>query len=96
MDKYADEYDDEEKEILAAFEAGELKPIRSDPELLELHRSYARYTLAKDKRINIRLSTGDLEAIKVRAMEEGLPYQTLMGSILHKYASGKLVERTAA
>ena len=41
MDKYADEYDDEEKEILAAFEAGELKPIRSDPELLELHRRYA-------------------------------------------------------
>jgi predicted DNA binding CopG/RHH family protein len=96
MDKYVDEYDDEEKEILAAFEAGELQPIQSDPELLELHRRYARYTLAKDKRINIRLSAGDLEAIKIRAIEEGIPYQTLMGSILHKFAAGRLVERAAA
>ena len=54
---------------------------------------YARYaeaTFRKDRRLNIRLSSKDLEAIKKRALEEGLPYQTLISSLLHKYASGQL------
>jgi len=97
MDKpNTDQYDDEELEIITAFEAGKLESIQPSHELLELYRSYARSTLAKDKRVNIRLSAGDLEAIKIRAIEEGIPYQTLMGSILHKFASGRLVERAAA
>jgi predicted DNA binding CopG/RHH family protein len=89
-------YDQEEQEIIAAFEAGELKSQQPSPELVERHRSYARSTMSKDKRVNIRLSEKDLEDIKIRALEEGIPYQTLMGSILHKYVSGRLVERTSA
>jgi len=97
MDKHStDQYDDEELEIITAFEAGKLESIQPSHELLELYRSYARSTLAKDKRVNIRLSAGDLEAIRIRAIEEGIPYQTLMGSILHKFVSGKLIERAAA
>ena len=89
-------YDEEEREIIDAFEAGKLKSQKPSPETLERHRSYARSTLSKDQRVNIRLSAKDLEDIRIRAMEEGIPYQTLMGSILHKYVSGKLVERTGA
>ena len=48
----------------------------------------------KDQRINIRLSSGDLQAIRTRAMQEGIPYQTLISSVLHKYVSGTLQERT--
>jgi len=88
-------YDDEEQEIIDAFEAGTLKSQKPSPETLERHRSYARSTLSKDQRVNIRLSAKDLEDIKIRAMEEGIPYQTLMGSILHKYVSGRLVEKPA-
>ena len=51
---------------------------------------YARATFRKDRRLNIRLSSKDLEAIQKRALEEGLPYQTLISSLLHKYASGRL------
>ena len=54
----------------------------------------ARATAIKDKRVNIRLSTSDLRDIQVRALEEGIPYQTLIASILHKYVTGKLTERT--
>ena len=57
-------------------------------------RAYAEKTLNKNKRVNIRLSEKDLEEIKIRALEEGIPYQTLMGSVLHKYLSGRLVEKT--
>ena len=89
-------YDEEEREIIDALEAGKLKSQKPSPETLELHRGYARSTLSKDQRVNIRLSAKDLEDIKIRAMEEGIPYQTLMGSILHKYVSGRLVERTGA
>jgi predicted DNA binding CopG/RHH family protein len=56
---------------------------------------YSRYTKAtfrKDRRLNIRLSSRDLEAIQKRALAEGLPYQTLISSLLHKYASGRLKE----
>ena len=56
-------------------------------------RSYAKATLAKDKRITLRLSSFDLDAIQAKAIEEGIPYQTLISSILHKYATGLLVER---
>jgi predicted DNA binding CopG/RHH family protein len=89
-------YDDEEKEILAAFEKGELKSIHPSREELARHQGYASRTISKNKRVNIRLSEKDLEDIKVRAIEEGIPYQTLMGSILHKYVAGKLVEKTGS
>jgi predicted DNA binding CopG/RHH family protein len=89
-------FDEEEQEIIDAFDAGELKSTQPGSALLERHRAYARNTTSKEKRVNIRLSAKDLEDIKIRAMEEGIPYQTLMGSVLHKYVSGRLVEKTGA
>ncbi len=80
----------EERELLAAFENGELKSVDS-PSKDEMVEA-ARNTFKKDKRVNIRLSGFDLELIQERASIEGIPYQTLMSSILHKYVSGRLVE----
>lgn len=88
------DYDEEELEIVQAFESGQLRSQHSDKETLAHHRAYAEKTLSKNKRVNIRLSEKDLEEIKIRALEEGIPYQTLMGSVLHKYLSGRLVEKT--
>lgn len=81
--------DDEERDILAAFESGDMKSVMT-PERREELRVMARATTAKNRRINIRLSERDLELIQRRAMEEGLPYQTLITSILHKYVAGVL------
>ena len=88
------DYDEEEREIVQAFESGQLRSQHPDKETLDRHRAYAQRMLSKNKRVNIRLAEKDLEEIKVRALEEGIPYQTLMGSVLHKYVSGKLVEKT--
>ena len=63
------------------------------PALLNDLRQSARATGQKDQRINIRLSSGDLQAIRTRALQEGIPYQTLISSVLHKYVSGTLQER---
>ena len=82
-----------ELEILKAFESGQLKSIASKSELAKF-KAAARASAIKDKRVNIRLSSVDLTDIQVRAMEEGVPYQTLITSVLHKYVNGKLVERS--
>lgn len=81
-----------ETEIVASFEKGEWKSISSLKEEVERIAASAVSTLAKDKRINIRLSSRDLEGLQMKAAEEGLPYQTLISSILHKYVSGRLVD----
>ena len=81
-----------ELEILKAFESGQLKSIASKSELAKF-KAAARASSIKDKRVNIRLSSVDLTDIQVKAMEEGVPYQTLITSVLHKYVNGKLVER---
>lgn len=83
-----------EGEILEAYESGNLKSIATRAELDRL-RAAARATAIKDRRVNIRLSAGDLQDIQVKAMEEGMPYQTLIASVLHKYATGRLEERKA-
>ena len=83
-----------EEELLAAYEAGKLKSIATRGELSKL-RAAARATAIKDRRVNIRLSAGDLQDIQVRALEEGMPYQTLIASVLHKYVTGRLEERKA-
>ena len=59
------------------------------------YQTYAKATFKKDRRVNIRISGKDLEALQKRAVEEGLPYQTLIASLLHKYVSGRLVEKAA-
>jgi predicted DNA binding CopG/RHH family protein len=80
-----------ELEVLEAYEAGKLKPIAGKAELQRL-RAAARATAIKDKRVNIRLSSVDLLDIQAKALEEGMPCQTLIASVLHKYVTGKLAE----
>lgn len=84
--------DDDEIEILSAFEQGQLKSVATKAELAKF-KAAARSTALKDRRVNIRLSSGDLSDIQVRALEEGVPYQTLIASVLHKYVTGRLAER---
>jgi predicted DNA binding CopG/RHH family protein len=86
--------DADEQQLLDAYEQGSLKSVAT-PALLDGLRQSARATGQKDQRINIRLSSGDLQAIRTRALKEGIPYQTLISSVLHKYASGTLQERVA-
>jgi predicted DNA binding CopG/RHH family protein len=81
-----------EREVLSAFEKGSLKSVATKGEL-EKFRAAARATAVKDRRVNIRLSSIDLNDIQVKALEEGMPYQTLIASVLHKYVSGRLVEQ---
>lgn len=81
-----------ESELLSAFEKGALKSVATKAELSKF-RAAARATAIKDRRVNIRLSSGDLQDIQVKALQEGMPYQTLIASVLHKYATGKLAER---
>lgn len=80
--------DEYESEILEAFENGELKPVRPS----EDYREIARQTMKKNRKINIRISENDLSALKRKAAREGIPYQTLIGSVLHKFAGGFLKE----
>ncbi len=81
-----------ELEVLEAYESGKLKPIASKAELQRM-RAAARATAIKDKRVNIRLSSADLLDIQAKALAEGMPYQTLIASVLHKYVAGKLLEK---
>jgi predicted DNA binding CopG/RHH family protein len=81
-----------EQEILASFERGEWKPVRNQKGEIARLRATAEATLLKNKRVNIRISSRDLEGLQARAAEEGVPYQTLMASVLHKFVSGRLVE----
>ncbi len=81
-----------ETDLLNAYEAGELRSVASKSELARI-RAAARATALKDKRVNIRLSSSDLNDIQIKALEEGVPYQTLIASVLHKYVTGRLQER---
>ena len=83
----------EERALRIAVERGEWRSVKDLEKARALYQGYARATLKKDRRINIRLSTKDLETLQMLAIEEGIPYQTLIASILHKYVSGSLVER---
>lgn len=83
----------EEQELRTAVERGEWRSVKALEKERARYQGYARATLKKDRRINIRLSQKDLEALQTLALEEGIPYQTLIASILHKYVSGSLVKR---
>ncbi len=85
----------EEREILTAFESGKLKRSRDAAKIQKRHREYAEAMLRKDARINIRLSAKDLRGLQKKALSEGIPYQTLVSSILHKYVEGRLHENDA-
>lgn len=86
--------DKEENEILQAYEKGEFKSVPNVKKEIAKYRDYAKHTLQKNKRINIRISERDLVHIQRKAVEEGLPYQTFISSILHKFITGHLTERT--
>ena len=85
---------DEERDILESFEKGEWKSVPNIEKRKEDLRQYARSTLRKDKRINIRISERDLKELQRQAFHEGLPYQTFISSILHKFVNGNLLERS--
>ena len=80
-----------EREVLDAYEKGKLRSVATKSELAKL-KAAARATAIKDRRVNIRLSSIDLSDIQVKALEEGVPYQTLIASVLHKYVTGRLSE----
>lgn len=86
-------YDEEELEILQAWEAGSLKPVSDMAEQVKAHRAAADATFKKDQRLNIRISSRDLRSLQARALEEGVPYQTFAASLLHKFVSGHLVSQ---
>ncbi len=88
--------DKEEKDILDSYERGEWVTVDDMEKEKKRYAEYARSTLKKDKRINIRISQKDLESIQNIAIEEGIPYQTLISSLIHKYVTGKIVEKNKA
>lgn len=88
-----EKYSDYEKDILESYENDEWQSsldLKSDK---RKYRQIARNTILKNKRINIRISERDLAKLRSKSVEEGIPYQTLISSILHKYVSGKIIEQ---
>ena len=81
----------EEKGLLHSVERGEWRATTKKADLRKYQES-ARHMMKKDARLNIRISSHDLESLQKRAMEEGLPYQTFVGSLLHRYVTGRLVD----
>jgi predicted DNA binding CopG/RHH family protein len=81
-----------EEEILASFERDEWQPSKKGKGEIARFAAMAAASLTKDKRVNIRISSRDLNDIQAKAAEEAIPYQTLMASVLHKYVTGRLVE----
>lgn len=86
-------YDEEELELVQAWEAGALKPVSGMAQVLNEHRGIAEASFKKDQRLNIRISSRDLKSLQARALEEGIPYQTFAASLLHKFVNGHLVNQ---
>ena len=82
-----------EKELLESVERGEWESVPNFEIEAKRYQEYAKATFRKDKRINIRISEKDLTNLQKKALQEGLPYQTLISSILHKYVTGQLKEK---
>jgi predicted DNA binding CopG/RHH family protein len=88
--------DDFEKDVLSAYKNGEFKSSSPSKVDLAKFKAAATATFIKDRRINIRLSSPDLMDIHARALEEGIPYQTFIASVLHKYVAGRLIEKPSS
>jgi len=84
--------DKEEKDLIKSIESGKWSTVKGFEDYKKHLRDTARKTMLKDRRMNLRISSRDLNRLKARALEEGMPYQTLISSILHKYVNGKLKE----
>ena len=85
--------DQEEKDLMKSIERDDWQPVKDFNKEKDKAISAARNTLKKDKRINLRLTQKDYHQIQIRAIEEGIPYQTLISSLVHKYLSGSLAPR---
>ena len=84
--------EDEEQELLASYDRGEWHALDNHETTLGRLQASAIATMRKDRRVSIRIAERDVLSIQMRAAEEGMPYQTLIASILHKYVSGRLTE----
>ena len=82
----------EESDLLESIEKDEWVSVKNRTDIIKQLKETAHNTMLKDQRMNIRIGKKDLDGLKVRAMEEGIPYQTLVSSIIHKYINGKLKE----
>lgn len=85
----------QEKQITESVERGDWRSVRGVNKQIKRYKEYAKATVRKDKRVNIRMSEKDLIRIRKKAMEEGLPYQTLISSVLHRYANNRLVDKAS-
>ena len=85
-----DKLSKDEKDLLGSVERGEWKSVSHFEKDKKSAMLAARATLKKNKRVNIRISQSDLDYLQRRAYEEGIPYQTLMTSVLHRFAHGRL------
>ena len=86
-------YDKEEKDILDAYESGNMKLSSPSKKEIETIKAIAKNTFKKDKRITIRLYDHDFKGIQKKALEMGIPYQTLISGLIHRYIEGELVSR---
>jgi predicted DNA binding CopG/RHH family protein len=86
--------DQEEKDLMESIERDDWQPVKNFKKEKEKAIAAARNTLKKDKRINLRLTQKDYHQIQIKAIEEGIPYQTLISSIVHKYLNGSLTPRS--
>lgn len=93
MSKKHLDIDQYESEILEDFEKGKFKSVKNKKDEMQLAKQAASNFMKRDNRINIRISGADLNMIRRLAIQEGLPYQTLLASIIHKYVSGRLVDK---
>jgi predicted DNA binding CopG/RHH family protein len=85
--------DQEEKDLMKSLESDKWQPVQDLGHEKKVAFTAARNTLKKDKRINLRLTQKDYQQIQIKAIEEGLPYQTLISSLVHKYLNGSLIPR---
>ena len=85
-----DKINKDEQDLLKSFERGEWKSVNNLKERKSDLKDYARTTMRKEKRVNIRISERDLKELQRKAVQEGLPYQTFISSILHKFINGNL------
>jgi predicted DNA binding CopG/RHH family protein len=85
----------QEKQIVESVERGDWRSVQGVKKQIKRYKEYAKATVRKDKRVNIRMSEKDLIRIRKKAMEEGLPYQTLISSVLHRYANNRLVDKAS-
>ena len=85
----------EEKMLLRSVEKGEWRSIPHLKTEIKRYQKMAKSSLKKDARVNIRIPESDLEGMRRRAFEEGLPYQTLMASVIHKYVTGRLIDKVS-